>query len=77
MTNANTKKRECSNVKTDTIGVLGWESGPGGIDWDGRSCEGELKMAIPAKMGGQVAVVLYVVTMVAVIIGVDFVFFRN
>lgn len=29
------------------------------------------------KMGRQVAVVLYVVAMAAVIIGVDFVFFRN
>ena len=28
-------------------------------------------------MGKQVAVVLYVVAMVAVIVGVDFVFFRN
>jgi predicted cobalt transporter CbtA len=30
-----------------------------------------------AEMGGQVAIVLYVVAMVAVIVGVDFVFFRN
>ena len=30
-------------------------------------------MAIPAEMGRQVAVVLYVVAMVAVIVGVDFV----
>lgn len=29
------------------------------------------------SMGKQVAVVLYVVAMVAVIVGVDFVFFRN
>jgi hypothetical protein len=28
-------------------------------------------------MGGQIAVVLYVVTMVAVIVGVDVAFFRN
>lgn len=34
-------------------------------------------MAIPAGMGKQVAVVLYVVAMVAVIVGVDVVFFRN
>ena len=34
-------------------------------------------MAIPAGMGRQVAVVLYVVAMAAVIVGVDFVFFRN
>ena len=34
-------------------------------------------MAIPAEMGRQVAVVLYVVAMAAVIVGVDFVFFRN
>jgi hypothetical protein len=37
---------------------------------------GELKMAIPAEMG-RVAVVLYVVAMVAAIVGVNFVFFRN
>jgi preprotein translocase subunit SecE len=30
-----------------------------------------------AEMGRQIAVVLYVVAMAAVIIGVDFVFFRN
>ena len=30
-----------------------------------------------SEMGRQVAVVLYVVAMVAVIVGVDFVFFRN
>ena len=47
------------------------------IGWDGRSRDGELKMAIPAEMGRQVAVVLYVVAMAAVIVGVDFVFFRN
>ena len=34
-------------------------------------------MAIPAGMGRQVAVVLYVVAMVAVIVSVDLVFFRN
>jgi hypothetical protein len=34
-------------------------------------------MAIPAAMGRQVAVVLYVVAMAAVIVGVDLVFFRN
>ena len=34
-------------------------------------------MAIPAGVGRQVAVVLYVVAMAAVIVGVDFVFFRN
>jgi hypothetical protein len=44
---------------------------------DGRSRDGELKMAIPAEMGRQVGVVLYVVAMVAVIVGVDLVFFRN
>ena len=55
----------------------GQESGPGGIGWDGRSRDGELKMAIPAEMGRQVAVVLYVVAMAAVIVGVDVVFFRN
>jgi hypothetical protein len=47
------------------------------IYWDGRSRDGELKMAIPAGMGRQVVVVLYVVAMAAVIVGVDFVFFRN
>jgi hypothetical protein len=44
---------------------------------DGYQLEGELKMAIPAEMGRQVAVVVYVVAMAAVIVGVDFVFFRN
>lgn len=34
-------------------------------------------MAIPAGMGRQMAVVLYVVAMAAVIVGVDFVFFRT
>ena len=34
-------------------------------------------MAIPAGMGRQVAIVLYVVAMAAVIAGIDFVFFRN
>ena len=34
-------------------------------------------MVIPAGMGRQVAVVLYVVVMAATIVGVDFVFFRN
>ncbi len=34
-------------------------------------------MAIPAEMGKRVALVLYVVAMVAAIVGVDFVFFRN
>ena len=34
-------------------------------------------MALPAEMGRQVAVVLYVVAMAAVIVGVDVVFFRN
>jgi hypothetical protein len=34
-------------------------------------------MAIPTKVSRQVAVVLYVVAMAAVIVGVDFVFFRN
>jgi membrane protein implicated in regulation of membrane protease activity len=48
----------------------------GGIGCDGRSGDGELKMAIPAEMGRHGAV-LYVVAMAAVIVGVDFVFFRN
>ncbi len=34
-------------------------------------------MAIPAEMRRQVAVVLYVVAMAAIIVVVDFVFFRN
>jgi len=34
-------------------------------------------MAISVGMGRQMAVVLYVVAMAAVIVGVDFVFFRN
>ena len=34
-------------------------------------------MTIPAGMGRQVAVVFYVVAMVALIVGVDFVFFRS
>lgn len=34
-------------------------------------------MALPAEMNRQVAVVLYVVAMIAVIVGVDFAFFRN
>jgi hypothetical protein len=34
-------------------------------------------MAIPAGMGRQVAVVLYVMAMAAAIVGVDFAFFRN
>jgi hypothetical protein len=34
-------------------------------------------MAIPAEVGGRVAVVLYVAAMAAVIVGVDFAFFRD
>ncbi len=34
-------------------------------------------MTIPAGMGGQVAAVLYVAAMAALIVGVDFAFFRN
>ncbi|MGB7554521.1 MAG: hypothetical protein WBM04_09105 [Candidatus Korobacteraceae bacterium] len=34
-------------------------------------------MAVPSEMRRQVAVVLYVVAMAAIIVGVDFVFFRN
>ena len=34
-------------------------------------------MAIPAEMGRQVTRALYVAAMVAVIVGVDFAFFRN
>ncbi len=34
-------------------------------------------MTIPAGMGGQVAAVLYVTAMAALIVGVDFAFFRN
>jgi hypothetical protein len=43
----------------------------------GYQLEEELKMALPSEMGKQVAGVLYVVAMAAVIVGVDFVFFRN
>jgi hypothetical protein len=38
---------------------------------------GREKVTIPAGMGRQVVVVLYVVAMAAIIVGVDFVFFRN
>jgi hypothetical protein len=34
-------------------------------------------MAIPAEMGRQMAVVLYVVAMAVVIVSVDFAFFRS
>ncbi len=34
-------------------------------------------MTIPAGMGRQVAAVLYVAAMAALIVGVDFAFFRN
>ncbi len=34
-------------------------------------------MTLPVGMGRQVAAVLYVATMAAVIVGVDFAFFRN
>jgi hypothetical protein len=34
-------------------------------------------MAFPAGTGRQVAVVLYVVAMAAIIVGIDFAFFRN
>ncbi len=34
-------------------------------------------MAIPAEMTRKLAAVLYVVAMIAVIVGVDFAFFRN
>jgi hypothetical protein len=34
-------------------------------------------MAMPAKMETQVAIVIYVVAMAAIIVGVDFAFFRN
>ena len=34
-------------------------------------------MAIPAEMGRRVAAVLYVLAMAAIIVGVDFAFFRN
>jgi hypothetical protein len=37
----------------------------------------ELQIRTRAKMGRQVTVVLYVVAMIAVIVGVDFMFFRN
>ena len=37
----------------------------------------DLSLSEESEMGRQVAVVLYVVAMAAVIVGVDFVFFRN
>jgi hypothetical protein len=37
----------------------------------------ELQIRTRAKMGKQVTAVLYVVAMIAVIVGVDFMFFRN
>jgi len=45
------------------------------ISWQGSQDQN----AVPTgtKMGRQVAVVLYVVAMVAVIVGVDLAFFRN
>ena len=36
-----------------------------------------ITIELGSKMGRQVAVALYVVAMIAVIVGVDFVFFRN
>ena len=39
--------------------------------------DGDIKVAIPAEMGGQVAVALYVVAMAAIIVGVDVAFFRD
>lgn len=38
---------------------------------------GNVKTGIPTEMGRQVAVVLFGVAMTAVIVGVDFAFFRN
>jgi type IV secretory pathway VirB2 component (pilin) len=38
---------------------------------------GSLQMRNTGEMGRQVAIVLYVVAMAAVIVGVDFMFFRN
>jgi hypothetical protein len=37
----------------------------------------ELQTRTPAKMSKQVTAVLYVVAMIAVIVGIDFIFFRN
>jgi hypothetical protein len=39
--------------------------------------DGELKMAIHPEMSSRVAGVLYALVMVAVIVGIDFLFFRN
>ena len=44
---------------------------------DGGSCDGELKMAIAAESGRQLAAVFYFLAMAAVIVGVDVLFFRN
>jgi hypothetical protein len=44
---------------------------------DGRSRAEELKMENPAVMSRHVAVALYAVAMAVVIVGVDFLFFRD
>ena len=52
-----------------------WQTG---IYWvaAGRQ-DGNSGLSEESEMGRQVAIVLYVVAMVAVIVGVDFMFFRN
>jgi hypothetical protein len=48
------------------------------FDTPPRSCQKTLNIrGMLAEMGRHVALVLYVVAMVAVIVGVDFAFFRN
>jgi hypothetical protein len=39
--------------------------------------EVEMEIPVHAEMGGKLVAVLYVVAMAAVIVGVDFMFFRN
>ena len=39
--------------------------------------DGEFEMVTHAKLGRQIAILLYVVAMAAVIVGLDFAFFRN
>jgi preprotein translocase subunit SecE len=47
------------------------------VHWAQPRGRTEIPVLKESEMGRQVAVVLYAVAMVAVIVGVDFVFFRN
>ena len=42
-----------------------------------RTRHAKNQLRISTEMGGKIAVVLYMVAMVAIIVGVDFAFFRN